>query len=347
MSSTGRLPAVKWLPWHRVKRKVPRAPSIAPVDLTRVTEGHVRWAFRLLLDREVGVQEIAAWVAANPTTADLRRAILLSEEFRSSQGALMPPVAQRLVVIAEITSRLRLCIDLADAAVGRQVLIGGYEPEETRWALSQLAPGDTAIDVGANIGYFTVLFADRVGATGHVIAFEPCRHVAELLARSIAENRFEKRVSLRPAAVGDVPGEMQLAFLSPELGTNSGGSYLLPSKATAPAGHSIMPVSVVTLDEEELPGRVALLKIDAEGAEPLVLKGARGLLQRDRPKILAELNPIALRRLGSVDPVTQLLALTQAAGYRAFVLKTRGHLVPIERTLNSDSISSLILLPAD
>ncbi|MBM4269702.1 MAG: FkbM family methyltransferase [Deltaproteobacteria bacterium] len=168
----------------------------------RVTAQHVRWAFRLLLDREFDDPNgLDYWVEANPSCADLRRAILLSDEFQRDSAAFAPRAPARRIVLGEIDSGLRLYVDLADA-IGRGVLDGVYEPEERAWLAEEARPGDVVLDIGANIGFFTVLLAARVGPTGKVLAYEPSPSNADLLARSIAENRQEGIATLRPYCAG-------------------------------------------------------------------------------------------------------------------------------------------------
>ena len=104
-------------------------------------------------------------------------------------------------------------------------LRANYEREEAAFARGQLKPGDTAIDVGAHIGFFTMLMAAAVGRGGCVYAFEPFDANADLLERSIAENDFHDRVVFRRAAVGETRGTATLTF--PVETLNSGGAYLL------------------------------------------------------------------------------------------------------------------------
>jgi len=118
------------------------------------------------------------------------------------------------------------------------------------------------------IGYFTVLLAARLGPSGKVVAYEPSPSNADLLSRSIRENRQEGVVTLRRVAVGEHQGELDLAFVPEERTTSSGGAFLVAAGMSAPRGHRTTRVPVVALDEEVMPGRVSLIKIDVEGAEP-------------------------------------------------------------------------------
>jgi PAS domain-containing protein len=107
----------------------------------------------------------------------------------------------------------------------------GYERDEIEFVRGVLKAGDTAIDAGAHIGFFTMQMAAMVGPTGAVYAFEPFPPNADLLERSIDENRFEDRVTVQRGAVGATTGTATLTF--PVETLNSGGAYLLRA-GTAP-----------------------------------------------------------------------------------------------------------------
>src|SRR5206468_2932020 len=97
---------------------------------------------------------------------------------------------------------------------------------------------------------------------------------------------------------------------------NTGGAYLLPNGAAALTGNQTTTVPLVALDDVNVSGRVRLIKMDVEGAEPQVVRGATRLITRDRPLILSELHPTQLARASGATPdafVNQMHAL----GYRA------------------------------
>jgi FkbM family methyltransferase len=320
---------------------VSRAPE-DPSPVERVSREHVRWAFRLLLDREFDDPTgLDFWVEANPSSSELRRSILLSEEFQLKNAAFAPRAPRRRIVLGEIESGLRLYVDLADTAIGLGVLDGDYEREERAWLIEQSRPGDVVLDVGANIGYFTVLLAASVGPSGRVFAYEPHPSNADLIARSVKENGQEAVVTVRRVAVGQSEGELELAFVPEERATNSGGAFLLAAGMAPPRGHRTTRVPVVALDQEELPGRVTLIKIDIEGGEPQALRGARRLLARDRPKVLAEINANALRRAG--EPADDPLTFMADLGYEAFRL--RGGLQPFRGSGAEERAFSIVFLP--
>lgn len=170
---------------------------------------------------------------------------------------------------------------------------GVYEPYERRLLQSLIAPGTTVIDVGANIGLYTLLFARAAGDEGRVYAFEPEPENLRLLAHNIRTNGCTN-VVIVPAAVAGRTGVATL-FLSAQ---NRGDHRLFDPGD----GRRSIPVPTVTLDEEFAghDGPIALVKIDIQGAEVEALSGMRVLLDRHPETWLAvEYWPAGLRRAGA------------------------------------------------
>src|SRR5215472_12549003 len=171
------------------RRKPPSRPH--PGGLTRE---HVVWAYRLLLDRDPENEDvIGPKLAGSRDTSELRRHLMTSAEFQQKNRDYAHS-NDRTVVIKELTGGVRLFVDLADHVIGLNIVRDRYEVDEIRYVRSVLKPGDTAVDVGAHIGFFALQMADMVGATGKVYAFEPVDTNADLLERSILENGFDDRV---------------------------------------------------------------------------------------------------------------------------------------------------------
>jgi FkbM family methyltransferase len=204
-----------------------------------------------------------------------------------------------------------------------------------------LKPGDIAVDAGAHIGFFTVQMADVVGPTGRIYAFEPVPANADLLRRSILENRFEDRVEFRCAAVGAATGSATLTY--PRETLNTGGAYMLGEGTSALPGHETSTVDVVALDQLCVRRPVGLIKMDVEGAEPLVLRGAATLLTEDRPVVLSELHPTQLARASNTTAAA-FLEEARRFGYRAHYLQGGDLGPPIERAPD-DVLASFVLVP--
>ena len=149
--------------------------------------------------------------------------------------------------------------------------LGTYELAVARRVTELLRPGMTFFDIGANAGYYTLLAAQYVGDHGHVVAFEPVPRAVSILRRHVNLNRLTDRVTVVDAAVGAQSGTAAFATAQSLLEGHlcEGGD---------------LQVRVVALDEEAaaLPAP-DFIKVDTEGAEGDVLRGARQLLLRCRP----------------------------------------------------------------
>jgi FkbM family methyltransferase len=163
---------------------------------------------------------------------------------------------------------------------------GNYETAEVRLCETLLEPGDLAVDVGANIGLYALLFSQLVGEAGHVHAFEPAPSNFTRLQVNLLLNET-RNVTATNAAVFSRNGTVTLNLFRPGLGSwHSIGRPELPdpfdtSRVVAPTG--AVEVDALTLDAYAASAgleQIALLKVDVEGAEPEVLEGAGGLLER-------------------------------------------------------------------
>ena len=301
----------------------------------------VAWAYRILLDRDAESDDVLLpKMRAYDTTRELRHDIVTSDEY-AAKNPDFAAANERTLVIREIAPGLRLWIDLADHAIGLNILRGRYELNELDFVRRTLRPGGHAIDCGGHIGFFSMHMADAVGPGGTVTAFEPFEPNAECLALSIVENRFEGRVRLERAAVGAAAGTLPLVYAPNTI--NSGGAFLR-GPAGVPAGHQTRPVPVVALDELDLPRPVSFIKADIEGAEPLAFRGARRLLEADRPVILSELHRLQLERVAGVTPAG-FIGQMRALGYRCHLLGAGAAGPAIDDTAG-DAVASVVFLPA-
>lgn len=178
-----------------------------------------------------------------------------------------------------------LFFDTRDLSVGIPLALNGdYEPDFNPWLIGTLRQGDIAVDVGANIGFYTVHFAMRVGSGGHVFAFEANPDLVDLLRDSIEFNNLGDRCTLRHAAVGDREGQMTFGKPSRRLGSGS----VVGVEGLRDEPFQPITVPATTLDAA-FTGReppVRLLHMDVEAAEPLVIAGARLFIERHRDMIV-------------------------------------------------------------
>jgi FkbM family methyltransferase len=183
-----------------------------------------------------------------------------------------------------------------------RVLLGTYDRVQTDLMSAQLRPGMVLFDVGAHAGYFTLLAARRVGASGQVVAFEPEPHNVAMLRANVVLNKLGN-VSVEAAAVAGREGTRRFGH-----GAGSG------TGALAEAGE--LEVRAVTLDA--YCGRSRLtpdaIKIDVEGGELEVLDGASALLRDARPLVFLSthgeaLHTECLRRLGALGYTLEPIGL--------------------------------------
>lgn len=154
------------------------------------------------------------------------------------------------------------------------------EPEFERLA-EWVRPGDWVLDIGANVGQYTVRLSELVGANGRVIAFEPVPPTFELLAANVARARFAN-VTLVNAAASDGAGIVGMAV--PQLDTGLDNYYM--AHMTEEGGG--LQVVSLPIDSVRLPATVALAKIDVEGHELKALRGMETILVRDHPRLIVE-----------------------------------------------------------
>ncbi len=284
-------------------------------------EAVVHGAYRAILNREPDPEGrrhmLEALREGRLNVAELIANMLASPEYRRAHTDDALTFSGSKPICTLIHDRLRLWVDLADRFVSLGCLLDDYEPSETRFILSGLAPGDIFLDIGANVGWFTILAADRVGPTGRVHAFEPRAETARLLDRSIGDNGFGDRVRLHVTALGAENGESRL--LGSETSTNLGGFRLARDAGETFPRMTSEIVTLTALDSLAVEAPVRLIKLDVEGAEPQVLEGARKLIARDRPLILSEIHAPALRHVSGMEPAGYA-ALIADLGYRIHFL---------------------------
>jgi FkbM family methyltransferase len=167
-----------------------------------------------------------------------------------------------------------------------------YEVYETKLVLGLVRRGDVAVDVGAMIGYYTLLLAHSVGAEGRVFAFEPDQRNFDLLSENVAMNGYD-HVTLKQAVVGASSGKTKL-YPAPEEFRGDGRAY-----GVGGGERTAVDVDMVCLDEA-VDGPADVIKIDVQGYEGHVLEGMRDLLGRSNEMfMLVEYAPCLLLEAGT------------------------------------------------
>lgn len=189
-----------------------------------------------------------------------------------------------------------------------------WEGYTTTFVASCLRPGMVVIDAGANIGWYTLAMARAVGPSGLVYAFEPADEELTRLRSNVRLNELEN-VRIKPLALAENEG---WATLSDTL--DAGTTYVGGGK------RRIATTSLDRLVADEELKRVDFIKMDVEGSELRVLRGARELLRRFRPMLMVELEPAPLLRMAT-DPQS-VIAFLRSEGYELREL-VRGRLAPL------------------
>jgi FkbM family methyltransferase len=169
-----------------------------------------------------------------------------------------------------------------DKFIGRSFdLYGEFSEGEVRLFRALVRPGQTVLDVGANIGAHTVPLARFVGPTGSVLAFEPQRTLFYMLCGNVAQNNLD-HVKCFQAAVGERAGQISVPELDPAAEQNYGGVDL-----SRPVKGPAATVPLLRIDDLRL-AACHLIKIDVEGMEREVLLGAADTIRRLRPLLYVE-----------------------------------------------------------
>ena len=238
--------------------------------------------------------------------------------------------------------RVELLCDAADAAVTPGLRSGTYEPHLTAVFERYCRPGMTVVDVGANLGYFSLLASKLVGPAGRVVALEPNSENCRLLLSSLRLNGTSN-VDLLPVAADEAPG---WAYYATHVGSNGGlvdDDNLLAHFGTV--------VPTFRLDDL-VNGKVDFLKMDVEGAEGRVVRGAARIIEKDRPIVTTELKEEMLQRV-SGRSVADYLGYFDDLGYLPSLLdEESGAEKPypsVQALLDdwvADDLRDVLLLPA-
>lgn len=213
----------------------------------------------------------------------------------------------------------------------RAVYVSGvYEPNTATVLKQLLTRGSVLLDVGANVGLFTLLGSRWVGTEGRVLSFEPSSRERKRLDEQVALNRLTNVIIL-PQAVADHEGRGRLRVAAAEYaGLNTLGDDFGYSGVNVVATED---VPLVTLDAAVAAAgltRVSVIKLDIEGAEYAALVGARRILRELRPVLVVEVARASLSVNNHATP-EQMTALLSGAGYRLYVIDdSSARLCPVE-----------------
>jgi FkbM family methyltransferase len=209
----------------------------------------------------------------------------------------------------------------------RMILQGGYEQSELLAFKKLIRNGDICIDVGGNVGIFSLNFAKCCGAHGHVYVIEPMKK-NQLVIELAAEINGLKNVSIFPYALSDRDGEVVLEVPS----VDGAYAFIKPSQDSSSSGQlSVRCLPLSQFVQEQAIRQLDILKIDVEGAEKLVLDGGKEILSDGSRKprvVMVELVDEFLGRYGAT--VSSVLSMMSELGYEPYYAQGNGELLPFD-----------------
>jgi FkbM family methyltransferase len=212
----------------------------------------------------------------------------------------------------------KIYIPPKDLTVGKTVAENkSYEPHVTQELVPLLQPGTVFLDIGANLGYYSLLAASLIGSHGKVIACEPNPDNCRYLKRSIRVNGFEN-IEILPYGAAEREGTLKVY---PHLANST--SHVVDSGRSLPKeyGTKFYLIKSIVLDDVLADKeRIDLIKMDIDGGEPRALEGLRGIIRRHRPVLFLEFCPELIRLISQVKPET-FLDQINGFGYDLYILQ--------------------------
>lgn len=226
------------------------------------------------------------------------------------------------MILCRILGRYKFYADPSDRSISPHLMMQGYwEPRTTEVIIDLMQHGMTAIDVGANLGYFTIIMAAMGGTHGRVLSFEPNPGTAKRLRETLMLNGFQTRVDFYEEVLGATDGEEVNLLLSVN---HPGGTQVT---SLAPNGPNFIKGLTRRLDG--VPGALdaALVKIDAEGMEEAIWRGMSAMIAGDSLRhVIIEFTP------SSYENPAGMLDEAEAAGFTISSIADEHGVCPISRT---------------
>ena len=270
-------------------------------------------AYWVIFEREADPEGIAMFL--NQLKEGWTRPTLIAKMIESNEFQhRLPPGTQSFAsiesqVLIELEN-FKIYAMTTDTAVGQEIIsTRSYEPHVTDAIVTHLKSGDVFLDLGANIGYFSLLAASIVKNDGKVISFEPNQYNRQLLYASVVENQFNN-ITVYPFAVSDSQQILRLM--------TSGSNGWVVELSEESVNYQL--VQSVILDELlQFEKKINVIKMDIEGHEPIALRGMEQIINKHRPIIFTEFHPYAVGE-GYLKQLTQY-------NYRLFIIEEVGKIL--------------------
>ena len=271
------------------------------------------YCFRLILGRRPSEKE---WPGHSSRLGDKLQEVVAtyvnSQEFHN-RGLMNSPQTQHFEC-AQLDG-FAMFASPDDIAVGKHLLwLNDYEPHVSHPFRSALRPGMRVLDIGANIGFYSLLAASRVGSAGEVLSVEPNAANVALILRSSAKNNF-KNVRIIQAAAYDAWEPLKLFVDS----SNGAVSAIDPTHPNSCGGTVMgLPLSAVIAESH-----IDVVKIDVEGAEGRAMQGMWNVIERSMPVVFSEFTPDSMPTMSGIS-AREYLQLFLGLGYHISVLDKSG-----------------------
>ncbi len=216
--------------------------------------------------------------------------------------------------------------------IGEEIFANAFERAERQLLDRILSPGMTILDIGANLGFYTCLFAQRVGPTGRVIAFEPTPSTFESLQSNVRLNGYQELIECHCCALSNTEGTASMNTFPESAGVYNSLGVTCPIDGSQP--QDVIEVSTTTLDQfyrgQDFQNGV-FVKIDVEGFEHQVIEGGANLLEsEDNVAMMVELYEPASQQCGS--SALDTLALLESYGFEAYSMTATATLSRFDAT---------------
>ena len=273
----------------------------------------IYYAYRLILGRPPPPADMQYWrndIRPGMSKNALAETFLNSAEFRT-RHEIQPE-------LVHTPHDFAIWVDGNDELIGQPIIAThAYEPHVTAMLQAELRPDSVFVDIGANMGWFSLLAASII-TTGRVIAIEPNWANVQLLYRSLLQNDF-RHVTLYPCAITAAPTILELQH------TRSNGRVAAPTAISQWVEYS----QGIRLDDLlAAEPKIDVIKMDIEGHEPIALGGMLTILRQHRPVFLTEFHPHAIQTNANASPTDYLGALI-GLGYQLAVIESAGQTRPM------------------
>jgi FkbM family methyltransferase len=273
-----------------------------------ITEKEIHTIYGHLFERSPKPDEVAHWISVEATTDTIKNELLASYELWQKNKNKF-----RVLVT---TPEFKIYAMQNDSSIGAKIIRSkSFESHVADAIKRNLKTGDIFIDLGANIGFFTLLAASIVESTGKVISVEPNMQNLQLLYSSILENQFEN-IKVLPFAASDRSQILNLTVFG------SNGLVRLPNQSNS---QFVQSVRIDELIDNEL--KINVVKLDVEGYEPLAIKGMDNIIRKHKPIIISEFNPWHIQHGTKMSPKEYLRQLYHY-DYSLSILERSGGIIP-------------------